>query len=134
MVPIFNVVSSISVDYEKILNDDYTAFDDFQKFFSANRKLYHILYNNMSNPVISEYIGSMSDEFGRQLIEIVRMALPENAELPKEFDEYTVRCLAHVMVYSIIKIIAEECNDEIVTNRLITTIKVYKNGILSLLK
>ena len=100
MIPIFNIVRSISIDYDKVLNDDYTAFDEFQKFFSANRKLYNILYNNMGNPVIAGYIRT---------------------------------CLAHIMVYSIIKIIAEEPDDSIVTQRLIATVKVYKNGILSLL-
>lgn len=134
MIPIFNVVRSISIDYDKILSDDYTAFDEFQKFFSANRKLYHILYNNMSNPVISEYINAITNEFTWQIIDMAHKAMPENKGLPREFDEYISRCLAHIMVYSIIKIIAEESDDSIVTQRLITTVKVYKNGILSLLK
>ncbi len=134
MIPIFNVVRSISIDYDKILSDDYTAFDEFQKFFSANRKLYHILYNNMSNPVISEYINAITNEFTWQIIDMAHKAMPENNGLPREFDEYISRCLAHIMVYSIIKIIAEESDDSIVTQRLITTVKVYKNGILSLLK
>lgn len=134
MSPIFNVVRSISIDYDKILNDDYTVFGEFQKFFSANRKLYHILYNNMSNPIIAEYINAITNEFTCQIIDMAQKAMPENKGLPQEFDEYISRCLAHIMVYSIIKIIAEESDDRIVTQRLITTVKVYKNGILSLLK
>lgn len=134
MIPIFNIVRSISIDYDKILNDDYTAFDEFQKFFSANRKLYNILYNNMNNPVIAGYIRAINEEFTYQIIDMVNKAATQGMELPRGFDEYISTCLAHIMVYSIIKIIAEEPNDLIVTQRLITTVKVYKNGILSLLK
>ncbi|WP_432651385.1 TetR family transcriptional regulator [Huintestinicola sp.] len=134
MIPIFNVVRSISIDYDKVLCDDYTAFDEFQKFFSANRKLYHILYYNMNNPVIAGYIKAITEEFTHQITDVAHKALPGNKELPKELDEYISRCLAHIMVYSIIKIISEEPDDRIVTQRLITTVRVYKNGILSLLK
>lgn len=134
MIPIFNIVRSISIDYDKILNDDYTAFDEFQKFFSANRKLYNILYNNMNNPVIAGYIRAINEEFIYQIIDMAHKAVPRGMELPQGFDEYISTCLAHIMVYSIIKIIAEEPDDLIVTQRLITTVKVYKNGILSLLK
>lgn len=134
MIPIFNVVRSIAIDYDKVLNDDYTPFDEFQKFFSANRKLYHILYNNMNNPVIAGYIRAINEEFTRQIIDMASKAMPENAALPKAFGDYISKCLAHIMVYSIIKIIAEEPDDAAATQRLITTVKVYKNGILSLLK
>ncbi|MBP0957515.1 MAG: TetR/AcrR family transcriptional regulator [Oscillospiraceae bacterium] len=134
MMPIFNVVRSISINYDKVLCDDYTAFEEFQKFFSANRKLYHILYSNMNNPVIAGYIKSLTEEFTHQITDMAHKALPENKEPPKELDDYISRCLAHIMVYSIIKIIAEEPDDQIVTQRLITTVRVCKNGILSLLK
>lgn len=134
MVPIFNVVRSISIDYDKVLCDDYTAFDEFRKFFSANRKLYHILYHNMNNPVIAGYLKAITEEFTHQITDMAHKVLPASKELPKELDEYISRCLAHIMVYSIIKIISEESDDQIVTQRLITTVRVYKNGILSLLK
>lgn len=134
MTPIFNVVRSISIDYYKVLNDDYTAFDEFQKFFSANRKLYHILYYNMNTPVIEGYIKAITEEFAHQIMDMAHKALPASKEFPKEFDDYISRCLAHIMVYSIIKIISEEPDDRIVTQRLITTVRVYKNGILSLIK
>lgn len=134
MLPIFKIVSSISIDYDKVLNDDFTAFGDFQKFFSANRKLYHILYNNMSNPVIKGYLDSIVDEFGCQIIEMARKVVSGKGELPAATSEYISRCLAPIMVYSIIKIIAEEPDDLIVTQRLVTTVMVFKNGILSLLK
>ncbi|MDD6991885.1 MAG: TetR/AcrR family transcriptional regulator [Oscillospiraceae bacterium] len=130
MTPIFNVVRSISIDYYKVLNDDYTAFDEFQKFFSANRKLYNILYYNMNTPVIEGYIKAITEEFTHQIMDMAHKALPAS----KEFDDYISRCLAHIMVYSIIKIISEESDDRIVTQRLITTVRVYKNGILSLIK
>lgn len=134
MMPIFNVVRSISINYDKVLCDDYTAFEEFQKFFSANRKLYHILYYNMNTPVIEGYIKALTEEFTHQITDMAHKALPENKEPPKELDDYISRCLAHIMVYSIIKIIAEEPDDQIVTQRLITTVRVCKNGILSLLK
>ncbi|MDY3792499.1 MAG: TetR/AcrR family transcriptional regulator [Oscillospiraceae bacterium] len=130
MTPIFNVVRSISIDYYKVLNDDYTAFDEFQKLFSANRKLYNILYYNMNTPVIEGYIKAITEEFTHQIMDMAHKALPAS----KEFDDYISRCLAHIMVYSIIKIISEESDDRIVTQRLITTVRVYKNGILSLIK
>lgn len=134
MLPIFKIVSSISIDYDKVLKDDFTAFTDFRKFFSANRKLYHILYRNMNNPVIANYLSGMNNEFGCQVIDMAHKAMPENKELPPEIDGYISKCLAPIMVYSIIKTIAEEPDDSIVTQRLITTVMVYKNGILSLLK
>ncbi|MGN0551863.1 MAG: hypothetical protein ACI4I1_00670, partial [Oscillospiraceae bacterium] len=134
MLPIFNIVSAISIDFDKVLNDDFTAFGEFQKFFSANRKLYHILYNNMSNPVIKEYFDSIVDEFGSQIIEMAHKVVSGKRELSPEISEYISRCLAPIMVYSIIKIIAEEPDDLIVTQRLVTTVMIYKNGILSILK
>lgn len=134
MTPIFNVVSAISINYLKILNDDYSVFDDFQRFFSTHRKLYYILYNNMNNPVIADYVSSIDREFSCQIIEMAQSLMPENKELPGEFHEYVSKCLANIMVYSIIKTIAVEPDDNIVTQRLITTIKVYKNGIISLLR
>ena len=88
----------------------------------------------MSNPVIKEYFDSIVDEFGSQIIEMAHKVVSRKSELSPEISEYISRCLAHIMVYSIIKIIAEESDDSIVTQRLITTVKVYKNGILSLLK
>lgn len=133
MIPIFNVVHSISIDFHRVLNDDFTAFEDFRSFFSANRKLYHILYYNMNTPVISDYISEITDEFSRQIIEMAGSYMPEGSKLPQGFEEYVGKCLAHMMVYSIIKIIAEESDDSLVTERLITTVKIWKNGILSLL-
>lgn len=134
MLPILKVVSAISIDFDKVLKDDFTAFMDFQKFFSANRKLYYILYSNMNNPVIADYVGVIVNEFSCQIIDMAHKAMPGNKELPPEICEYISKCLAPIMVYSIIKIIAEEPDDDLVTRRLITTVIVYKNGILSLLK
>lgn len=133
MLPIFRIVKSIAIDYEKILRDDYTAFDEFEKFFSANRKLYHILYNNMNNPVIAKYIDSIDKEFCQQIVSMFYKFLPENGALPAEFDDYVSYSFAHMLVYSIIKTIAEESDDYIAKQHLITIIRVYKNGIISLL-
>lgn len=134
MKPVFGVVSSISVNYGDILSDDFTSFAEFQKFFSANRKLYQILYNNMSNPAVADYLAELNAEFGRQVVKLALSCLPEGSELPKELDSYITGFLAHLMVYSIVKMIAEEEDDELVKSRLVTVIRVYKNGILSLLK
>ena len=134
MSPIYRVVSSISIDYEKILADDFTAFAEFKKFFSANRKLYHILYNNISNPAIADYIDYLDEEFRIQIMAMFSKLLAENEKVPAAFDDYISAHLAHLMVHSIVKIIAEEDDDGIATEHLITMIRVYKNGIISLLK
>lgn len=134
LLPIFKVVSSISINFDKVLNDDFSAFDEFQRFFSANRRQYHIIYNNMSNPVIKEYFDSLSEVFGSQIIAMAQKVISEKGELPEAMSDYISKCLAPIMVYSIIKTIAEEQDDLIVTQRLVTTIMIYKNGILSLLK
>lgn len=105
-----------------------------EKIFSANRKLYHILYYNMNTPVIAGYLKAITEEFTHQITDMAHKVLPASKELPQELDEYISRCLAHIMVYSIIKIISKEPDDRIVTQRLITTVRVCKNGILSLLK
>lgn len=81
-----------------------------QKFFSANRKLYHILYYNMNTPVIAGYLKAITEEFTHQITDMAHKVLPASKELPQEPD------------------------DQIVTRRLITTVRVCKNGILSLLK
>lgn len=134
MQPIFQVVSSISVSYGDILSDDFTAFAEFQRFFSANRRLYQILYRNMSNPAVADYLDALNAEFGRQVVKLAVSCLPGESELPRELDGYITGFLAHMMVYSIVKMIAEEDDDELVKNRLVTVIRVYKNGIISLLK
>lgn len=134
LLPIFKVVSSISINFDKVLNDDFSAFDEFQRFFSANRRQYHIIYNNMSNPVIKEYFDSLSEVFGSQIMAMAQKVVSEKGELPEAMSDYISKCLAPIMVYSIIKTIAEEQDDLIVTQRLVTTIMIYKNGILSLLK
>lgn len=133
MYPIFKVVSSISIAFDKILNDDFTAFEGFRRFFSANRKLYSILYNNMNNPVIAEYLDGFNEEFSHQVTELA-LKVTEGRELPAELDESNSKYLANIMVYSIIKIIAEETDDDAAAKQLITIIRVFKNGIISLLK
>lgn len=134
LLPIFKVVSSISINFDKVLNDDFSAFGEFQRFFSANRRQYHIIYNNMSNPVIKEYFDSLSEVFGSQIIAMAQKVISGKGELSEEMSDYISKCLAPIMVYSIIKTIAEEPDNLIVTQRLVTTIMIYKNGILSLLK
>lgn len=134
LLPIFKVVSSISINFDKVLNDDFSAFGEFQRFFSANRRQYHIIYNNMSNPVIKEYFDSLSEVFGSQIIAMAQNVVSGKGELSEEMSDYISKCLAPIMVYSIIKTIAEEPDDLIVTQRLVTTIMIYKNGIVSLLK
>ena len=88
----------------------------------------------MSNPVIKEYFDSIVEVFGSQIIDMALKFVSEKGELTAEMSDYIGKCLAPIMVYSIIKIIAEEPDDLIVTQRLVTTVMIYKNGILSLLK
>lgn len=132
MYPIFKVVSSVSIDFDRILNDDYSAFENFRRFFSANRKLYRILYTNMNNPVIAEYLDGLNEEFCNQVTELA-LKVTEGRQLPAELEQSS-RYLANIMVYSIIKIIAEEADDDAAAKQLITIIRVFKNGIISLLK
>lgn len=134
MEPIFNVVNSISQEYSSILEDDFASFENFRVFFSANRKLYRILHTNLNNPVISEYLDKLDEEFSRQIVKLAGMYVEGKTYLPQELDAYTIKCLSHSMVSMIIKIIAEETDDKLATAHLITTMRVFKNGILSLLK
>ena len=134
MEPIFNVVNSISQEYSIILEDDFASFENFRVFFSANRKLYRILHTNLNNPVISEYLDKLDEEFSRQIVKLAGMYVEGKTYLPQELDAYTIKCLSHSMVSMIIKIIAEETDDKLATAHLITTMRVFKNGILSLLK
>ena len=134
MEPIFNVVNSISQEYSSILEDDFASFENFRVFFSANRKLYRILHTNLNNPVISEYLDKLDEEFSRQIVKLAGMYVEGKTYLPQDLDAYTIKCLSHSMVSMIIKIIAEETDDKLATAHLITTMRVFKNGILSLLK
>ena len=72
--------------------------------------------------------------FGSQIIAMAQKVISGKGELSEEMSDYISKCLAPIMVYSIIKTIAEEPDNLIVTQRLVTTIMIYKNGILSLLK
>lgn len=133
MEPIFQVVNSISTEYNRILEDDFASFENFRVFFSANRKLYRILHTNLNNPVIAEYLDKLDDEFSRQIVKLAGMYVSGKTYLPQDLDAYTIKCLSHSMVSIIVKIIAEESDDRLATAHLVTTMRVFKNGILSLL-
>lgn len=133
MEPIFRVVNSISREYSSILEDDFASFENFRVFFSANRKLYRILYTNINNPVIAQYLDKLDEEFASQIVKLAGMYVSNKTYLPQELDSYTIKCLSHSMVSVIVRIIAEESDDRIATGHLITTMRVFKNGILSLL-
>lgn len=132
--PILNIVNVISVEFEKILFNDYSDFDRFERFYSCNRDIYSILHNNRNNPVVFKYISCINDEFCSQISKMLRKVIPENKDIPSVFDDYMLNSFTDIMVFSIIKIIAEEEDDAVVKKRLITFVKIFRNGIISLIE